>query len=57
MTARHGRKHAPERVTRTRCATCRRFARRLVGQTECNCRLARWTWTSAVPDERRRAVG
>lgn len=36
MTVRHGRKHAPERVTRTRCTTCHRFARLLVGQTECN---------------------
>jgi hypothetical protein len=36
MTVRHGRKHAPERGTRTRCATCHRFARLLPGQSECN---------------------
>ncbi len=36
MTVKHGRERAPEWVTRTRCAKCKRFARLLVGQMECD---------------------
>lgn len=36
MTVGQRRERAPEGVTRTRCAACKRFARLLDGQTECD---------------------